>query len=523
MRIGFLIPFAASIFVGCSAEDSAGWVEPGESETLKPTACRFVVPSSVEGTAVKCYDVIVPERHDVPNSRTIKIHVARLPGQSDLPPTIELNGGPGAPSDPVVGLLAAGEPSVVEQLGFLRERGDYVFFDQRGVGRSEPNIACAEVMVAATPGTPVTDVVTRCKDDLTAQGIDVAAYTTYESARDVDDIRKAFGWSTVDLHGASYGSLLALEILRQRPETVRAAIIDAVLPPDAKLYTDRSHNHDAVLTRIFAACAAQPACKAAFPDLEGSLALLSKRLSEQGDVAEGELTLSALQNRLANAMYTPEGVRQIPVWVHELAARGADAYKEILEKEAAAKSKGPFASTDLGREVMERWSVLDSNPVDQRKFVLINNTAYRSILCSDSLQYEDANAAVLAQKDVRLVFQDESGVKEGFEICNLWPKGERRDTTKQVVASNVPTLALGGEFDGITPATDAERAARTLARGQFLLQKGLAHGSLDGCARQQQKTFFKDPLAKVDPSCSNARTLMFATSFADEGPIFTGR
>jgi hypothetical protein len=65
--------------------------EPSATET----ACRFIVPKSVDGTVVKCHDVVVPESRTKANGRTIKIHVAVFPGMRDVPPAFELIGGPG--------------------------------------------------------------------------------------------------------------------------------------------------------------------------------------------------------------------------------------------------------------------------------------------------------------------------------------------------------------------------------------------------------------------------------------------
>jgi pimeloyl-ACP methyl ester carboxylesterase len=525
-----LAPFALALLAGCSsAEPSPPQAPANEAEEPKPgdktpetiseskatpTACRYIVPKSVEGTVVKCYDVAVPENRSKKDSRTIKIHVAVFPGKKELPPTFELIGGPGGGGDPMVGLLAAGDAKESEDYGFLRERGDFVVFDQRGVGRSEPNLACTE-MSSTSMDASFLGIMTKCRDRLVGEGVDLAAYTTYDNALDIDDIRKALGYSKIDLHSISYGTLLALEVMRHRPDAVHSVIIDGVVPPEALLISDTPRTIDENLTRIFESCAAQPACKTAFPDLESSFAALQQKLDTKPLEAEGDF-MDAYQfnGMLGQSMYSPDGVKRIPLWVHDFNARGDAAFADFIKEEMAAysaPSTGP--SNPLVAEVMAEIEKAYASP-DAMKYLGMNDGMYTSVTCSDSGQYEDLDKAIEGLKKLRPAFQEVEAVREQFEICKMWPKSEKRPTTKQPVTSDIPTLSMGGEFDPVTPAYWAEQVSKTLSKGQYILEKALAHGSMDVCSRQQKSAFLNEPLAKVDTTCSSERSLTFSTSFA---------
>jgi pimeloyl-ACP methyl ester carboxylesterase len=465
--------------------------------------CRFIVPKSVEGTVVRCGDVIVPENRATAGGREIKLHVAVFPGKQGEVPVLELNGGPGAGSDPLVGLLAAGEPSIVAELAFLRARGDYVMIDQRGVGRSEPNLSCAPETERAPSGEPFEQTMARCRDRLVRDGVDLAAYTSYDNALDIDDVRRALGYDKVDLHGISYGTLLALEIMRNRAQGVRSAVIDGVLPPEEKLVGGTPKTIDDDVTRIFAACAANADCAAAFPDLEGSFRALHEQLVKTPlATREGPLDWGAFVSVLVDAMYAPKGVAQVPLWVHDLAARGQPAFDEHVAPWLEGGDAPPFAKSPLLDEVDRGLAALEADPIAASKVLGASDGMYTSILCSDSAQYETADEARAVAEGVRPGLRDEELVRSQLATCDAWPKAPKRPTTKTPVTSAVPTLSMGGEFDPVTPAAWAEQVTRTLSNGTFVLMRGLSHGSMDACGRGIKSAFFAAPLAGPDATCA---------------------
>jgi hypothetical protein len=158
---------------------------------------------------------------------------------------------------------------------------------------------------------------------------------------------------------------------------------------------------------------------------------------------------------------------------------------------------------------------LYANPVEGEKYLGMNDGMYTSVTCSDSGQYEDLGTAIDEVKKLRPAFQEVELIKEQFEICAMWPKSDKRATTKQPVTSAIPALSLGGEFDPVTPAYWAEQASKTLSQSHYLLMKALAHGSMDACSRDIKTAFLDDPGKTPDPGCSDARTLTFITSFAE--------
>jgi pimeloyl-ACP methyl ester carboxylesterase len=87
---------------------------------------------------------------------------------------------------------------------------DWVFFDQRGTGRSIPQLYCPD-----EKDNPFD--LKKCRDDLIKQGIDLSQYTSARIAGDMEALRKALGVNQWNLWGISYGSRLAITMARYYP------------------------------------------------------------------------------------------------------------------------------------------------------------------------------------------------------------------------------------------------------------------------------------------------------------------
>ena len=105
-----------------------------------------------------------------------------------------------------------------------------------------------------------------CYERLSAQGIDLGAYNTTESAADFADLRVALGIAEWNVYGVSYGTDLALTYMREHPEGVRSVTIDSVVPPNLASLGLNWFNAGVTMDRFFAACTADLACNERYPD-----------------------------------------------------------------------------------------------------------------------------------------------------------------------------------------------------------------------------------------------------------------
>ena len=244
-----MITFLALMVAPVLAHDSVPRVEPA--------SCWMELPDGVtEGQNLDCGYLIVPEDRSDPNSPTIQLAYAVLyaPADNVKPdPVIYLAGGPGG--------NAVGDLEGWLNTPYLQDR-DLILFDQRGTGYSEPTLNCPEAEQGEDNATQA------CHDRLVSQGVNLQAYNSAENAADVADLQVALGYDEWNLYGISYGTRLALTVMRDHPEGVRSVVIDSVYPPEVNSWEEYGQNTADEFNKLFQGCAADAQCNDAYPDLE---------------------------------------------------------------------------------------------------------------------------------------------------------------------------------------------------------------------------------------------------------------
>src|SRR5450432_4004733 len=270
----FLIPQVAS------AQQGATTVPHYDS-----TPCQF---DGADQFKVDCGMLTVLEDRSQPNGPTIQVAVAvfHALGHNPKPdPIIYLDGGPGIHTLDLAAYTFHDPFS-----GFARNR-DFIMFDQRGVGLSQPVLDCPET-TQALDSTVAADLTSKerqaaddqalaeCHDRLVKAGVNLAAYNTAENAADVNDLRLALGYKSWNLYGISYGTRLALTIMRDFPDGIRSVILDSTLPLQVDLYAKLPGNADRAFQVFFQGCLKEASCNAAYPELDKVFYTLVDKLNK---------------------------------------------------------------------------------------------------------------------------------------------------------------------------------------------------------------------------------------------------
>ena len=230
------------------------------------------------GVHVDCGYVSVPEDRSKPDGSVIRLAVARLRASVPAPhpdPVIYFAGGPG--ESPLQRLYW-----LIDDTRFIWEERDLIVMDLRGTGHSEPSLECPDYHRKKTellkldlqPDEALrreVNALLACKRSLTAQGIDVGAYSPHAVAADVADLAAAMGYEAYNLYSTSFGTLLALTVMRDFPEDVRAVVLDGVWPPQVNAAESRHANAAFALQALFRRCEAEPDCAERYPELEQDL------------------------------------------------------------------------------------------------------------------------------------------------------------------------------------------------------------------------------------------------------------
>jgi pimeloyl-ACP methyl ester carboxylesterase len=275
-----------------------------------------------------CGYVVVPESRTNPNSRTIKLGYLRLRTSSTSPGTPVINGvgGPG-----ISGIANA--DAYVSVLTPVLAQRDVILLAQRGTQFSQPYLTCPGYADARTQAwtngstreqrlDARANVLAACKSGFVAEGVDLSAYNSEENATDVVELAQALGYARFDYAGQSYGTLLGQFIARKQPPSLASLVLDGVVPARLQSATDGSANQAQDGFRaVFAACQAQPACAAAYPDSETALRTVFARAEASplsvATVVNGNVTTvqadgTLMMSGLYASLYDPAGIAALP-------------------------------------------------------------------------------------------------------------------------------------------------------------------------------------------------------------------
>jgi pimeloyl-ACP methyl ester carboxylesterase len=168
---------------------------------------------------------------------------------------------------------------------------------------------------------------------------DLRYYLTTYAMDDLDDLRAALGYDKINLDAGSYGARAALAYIRQHGKSVRTATLWGstafTQPLPLHFATDTEH----ALRNVLRDCFAEPACKAAFPDLEADYRRTVERI-EKGpvrvtvkDPRNGKTTQVNLEpddfaESLRGMIYKPDTMRDIPLLLHKAAGGDYQAFAD---------------------------------------------------------------------------------------------------------------------------------------------------------------------------------------------------
>lgn len=214
-----------------------------------------------------------------PDSREIDIRVVVIPASRapvEPDPIFWFSGGPGvAATDDATAAVALFSP--------LLQHRDLVLVDQRGVGGSHP-LTCPmpDPSEMAEPDFSLADYASDCLANLDA---DPRFYTTAIAMDDVDAVRAALGYELINVYGGSYGATAAQVYLRNHEEHVRSVVLLSGSLLDVPMFELEAYNSQYALDVLFARCAANARCSAAYPDVRSEfLGLLERLQREPADI-----------------------------------------------------------------------------------------------------------------------------------------------------------------------------------------------------------------------------------------------
>ena len=452
---------------------------------------------------VTCGYLIVPENRAKPDGRQIRIFFSRAPAvtATGQEPLVWLAGGPGgAGSFNVASMVAKG----------VNADRDVIFVDQRGTLHADPLLPCPEVdqfendtvdlpMAAVSTTTLDTAAYQACRDRLAATGVDLASYNTTENAADIADLRVAMGIVSWNVYGVSYGTRLALSLLRDHPEGIKSMVLDSVSPPVNNIVDTWWSAPASSFKAIFAACEAQPACAAAYPNLAADFTDTVNRLNttplvvQTQDSAGAPVTVNidgfALAYAVINASekFDPAA---IPMMVGDIAKGDGQGIATVLLNLLNPPTTVGLAGVGLGLTVFCQ----ESENLTTEAEALATAKSYLPDFPDDVLK--------LQPKRGRL-----------FTECPVWDVGKADPSVIAPTVSDVPVLVLEGAFDAATAPEWVDLITPDLPNSQVVTFPMTGHSVVpkSSCGLNLLTSFLADRMQKVDGSCVDQTLLTFKT------------
>jgi pimeloyl-ACP methyl ester carboxylesterase len=405
-------------------------------------------------------------------------------------PVLYLTGGPGYPT----GLDQEGLEFWLYWLEINKFAFDLVLFDPRGTGLGQPRLECPEVtaLVRQILGDSLTleaefglakKALEQCYFRLRDNGIDLTYFTTTQNSRDVVDLMEALGGDNWNLYGSSYGTRVALSVLRDYPAHVRTVILDGVYPPEVDELLEMPYLYHNALSTLFKGCRFDVACHTTFPNLENTFFKLIAQLRQSPiplTVSEPEtkelvkvmINDQRLLNIVFQALYRWDFIAKLPLAIESAQAGNYNPLIPLVED---------FVTWQLDTD--------------------FSDAVYYSTECSDNLPLGKADylAQVAQFPSVREFVQQ----YWDYNLCQIWPISYANPSLQKPVTSDIPTLFLAGEYDPVTPPKWAKKAANRFKYGYFFVFPGIGHGSVnsDHCAPMIVLEFLQNPKIKPEHEC----------------------
>lgn len=396
----------------------------------------------------------VKENRDKNSSDSIKLSFIRFKSTNANPssPIVYLSGGPGGSGSETA------KYDRFELFMKLREVADVIAFDQRGTGMSNKLINCPyRLNVPVSKPLSKKDYLKltiknlkKCKSFWDSKNVDLDAYNTTESAKDLDDLRKVLGTNKISLWGISYGSHLAFEYIRLFEKNIDKLVLASLEGPDETLRLPKKT--DAFIDLICERAKDNYGQNPKYPNLKNKIIEVHKKLREkpvvieikEDDGKEINVGISEFELQLAiTAIYLrdPSMSRKIPKLYSEMYEGDFSAIAPMIKliKQSISEPENPMSfAMDM-----------HSGASEARKKEI--RKELKTSLLGDGINY------------LLLDWIDE------LNYFNL------PEEFRKLKENNVNALLLSGKMDGRTYLSSAIEIAKPFKNGQHIIIDNAGH------------------------------------------------
>ncbi len=419
--------------------------------------------------AVQCTHLTVPLDYADPSGDTIRIGVLRKPATSTSDRIGSLLVNPGGPG--VAGLSTA--VSVAKANDDLAARFDFIGFDPRGVGSSEPTIECLtdeetdaeraddSELDTSPAGTAknerqAKDYASKCAER-TEHGKEMLENIgTRDVVKDMDVLRSALGDDKLTYVGYSYGTRIGSAYAEAFPRNVRALVLDGAVDPTQD-QIDSTVAQGAGFQKAFgdflAWCAKRDDCalgkdeNAAQDNFEDLIRPLEER---PVDVDGRPLTYDDATTGVIQALYSQQLWENLNTGLNELRQQQGRTLMFLADLYLERGQDGKYTTTQ---------------------------DAFTAIHCVDDPRITDPNQIKdlnTRYKEAAPFLDDGNPPSTARDACAFWPVPETSKPHEPNVNGLPPVLVISTTNDPATPYEAGVNLAKSL-KGGLLTYEATQH------------------------------------------------
>jgi pimeloyl-ACP methyl ester carboxylesterase len=459
-----------------------------------------------ENPEFTCVSIRVPLDHfDPANTETLDVVFAVAPAKGERYGMYvqAFPGGPGGEGVSTGGLFWFPES--------ILEHYDIVYFDQRGVGLSDP-IACPvayekdflgylnETNQAGLEGYDTPDeqqsavedariFVDECVAEIGPDAEKLVFFGTDQVAEDLETFRQAIGDEKFMLYGVSYGTAVAQTYAAAHPDRLIGLVLDGTtdltLTGEAGALSQEAA-FDEVLVATLKACDTDALCAA---ELGGDALSVYDGLAAQvsenpvpyefplpsGKTVSRTFTFNQLEYTAAYQMYSLSG-------------------RMLFLRALAAANEGDMVPM---ARLLYQQALLDPATFEYLGDPTFSDTMFYSVHCTDNSYFSGTDEERIAktieegQASNGTVPRLDGSVYTGL-TCTYWPSSPAEPVVVEpLAAEGVPTFVLNATLDPATPFHEGKAVFENLADGYHLYVDGGRH-SIFGWGYDCPDTYITD-------------------------------
>ncbi len=465
------------------------------AESLTLEDCRISAGPGAPSMKARCATMRRPLDPTGSEPGEIELRIAVVPALNLTPepdPFVPIAGGPGQGT---VEFYTAYSWAFED----VRRNRDILLIDQRGTGESA-TMRCEfeEDLIGGEYSTTLTiEYTERCLEQLPH---DPRFFTTSIAVADIEAVREALAYPSLNLYGVSYGSRVAQHFARRYPESTRTVVIDGVVPPQLSLGPEIATESQRAVDRILARCVEDEACNTRFPDVTADFARIV------GELKEAPVTIDIPNPSSGRPEEVRFGAGELAAGIRLLAYHpNSIALMPLLISEAG---DGNFVP--LGSQFMMTMIAMNES---------LALGMHNAVVCTEDIPFYDV--AEIDYDGLEASYMGAVQLEALKAICSVWPAGPIDDEFKVPLATDLPVLLLSGDADPITPPRYADLAAVDLGNAKHLVGADQGHGQISvGCTPRVVADFIDsaDP-AGLDTACLERSFVMpFFLDFSGPNP-----